>query len=184
MWYIIERKWAPGAHPGRALKERESSPHALRCPSPNGLDYSCLIASNCLIFTFLSYIDTRAAVWQEHKLKPGRTITGMLASEVKASQQYDSGTYCCLSLLQSESWEESLASPAKSEKHCWVAGQDPHGGHRHHFANSDKAVSCSLPAVVGWEERGSGKSKLFKSHRPGPECWLHHWMAMKLWACY
>lgn len=164
--------------------KKASSPHALRCPSPNGLDYSCLIASNCLIFTFLSYTDTRSAVWQEHKLKPGRTITGMLASEVKASQQYDSGTYCCLSLLQSEPWEESLASPAKSEKYCWVAGQDPHRGHRHHFAISDKAVSCHF--LLWWAGRkdGVGRANSFRSHRRGPECWLHHWLAVKLWACY
>ena len=103
-------------------------------------------------------------VSRAHKLTPERTITGTLASEVKASQQCDSGTDRRHPLLQSESWEKSLASPdsvRKTSLSCWPSS------HMHRlwtpFSNWQSFQLCLFSPCCGrWKERGREKTKTFQ----------------------
>ena len=100
---------------------------------------------SCPICTFLSGLDTRSATWQEHKLKPEKTITGTPASEVKARQQFDSGPDVA-TLCFSQNPERSHL-PAQSQKNTarLLAGTPRYTTDSIllTLTKADKALSCA-----------------------------------------
>lgn len=184
---MIDRTWVPGAHPEGARKEESLAHSALGGPWPNSFLYSGLISSNCPIGTFLSGLDTRSAIWQEHKLKPKRTITGTLASEVKASQQCDSGPD--VASLRSSQNPERNHLPARSQKNtAQMLARIPRQAMGSILLLWQSLELCLWMEPVGsllrWLERKEGVPRANPSTpgRLASERWLPHCLAGQPWA--